>query len=170
MVQIFDESNEDELIFDLKSLVPSSITSTSIHFMKYQIQFHSNQKKLSLCILEEIIDAGKCIPRLPSGCLSSKQAISNQCRPQGIQSDRGIYISKIWKTHKRDHHWILKLDAPPYEIWYLLLSVHNQTNQCEIFYFTILHLVHNDFQLLHSTCLTGMKNEDWEKILYKTFT
>lgn len=84
----------------------------------------------------------------------------------GFQTDRGYIFLKYGKPTN-----VLtvddELDAPPYEIWfYNNLPVTSQTNVRFLFYNP--SLAHNDFQLLHSTCLGEKSNLRWEVELYKS--
>ena len=84
----------------------------------------------------------------------------------GFQSDRGHIFLKYGKPSN-----VLtvdtEVDAPPYEIWYYhqMLST-SQTNVRFLFYNR--SLAHNDFQLLHSTCLGERANLSWETELYRS--
>ncbi len=82
----------------------------------------------------------------------------------GFQSDRGHIFLKYGKPSN-----VIavdtEVDAPPYEIWYYnTMSVTRQTNVRFIFYNKSLS--HNDFHLLHSTCLSERSNPAWETVLY----
>lgn len=82
----------------------------------------------------------------------------------GFQSDRGHMFLKYGKPTN-----VLtidtELDAPPYEIWYYnYLPTTRQTNVRFIFYNPTLS--HNDFLLLHSTCMGERTNANWEAKLY----
>ena len=84
----------------------------------------------------------------------------------GFQSDRGHIFLKYGKPTN-----VLtidtELDAPPYEIWYYFqMPGTNQTNVRFLFYNP--SLVHNDFKLLHSTCLGERSYPAWETELYKS--
>lgn len=84
----------------------------------------------------------------------------------GFQSDRGHIFLKYGKPTN-----VLSIDsevdAPPYEIWYYNnMPLTNQTNVRFIFYNPSLS--HNDFKLLHSTCIGEKVNPAWEVELYKS--
>ncbi len=84
----------------------------------------------------------------------------------GFQTDRGYIFLKYGKPSN-----VLtidnEIDAPPYEIWYYnYLPTTSQTNVRFLFYNP--SLVHNDFHLLHSTCLGEKSNPAWEVELYKS--
>jgi GWxTD domain-containing protein len=84
----------------------------------------------------------------------------------GFQSDRGHIFLKYGKPSN-----VLtvetEVDAPPYEIWYYNnMAQTNQTNVRFLFYNA--SLAHNDFKLLHSTCLGERVNPSWEVELYKS--
>lgn len=84
----------------------------------------------------------------------------------GFQSDRGYIFLKYGKPSS-----VItvdtEVDAPPYEIWYYnYLSLSKQTNVRFLFYNP--SLAHNDFKLLHSTCLGEKINPAWETELYKS--
>lgn len=84
----------------------------------------------------------------------------------GFQSDRGHIFLKYGKPTN-----VLSIDtevdAPPYEIWYYNnMPMTNQTNVRFIFYNPSLS--HNDFKLLHSTCIGEKVNPAWEVELYKS--
>jgi len=84
----------------------------------------------------------------------------------GFQSDRGYIFLKYGKPSS-----VItvdtEVDAPPYEIWYYnYLSLSKQTNVRFLFYNP--SLAHNDFRLLHSTCLGEKINPAWETELYKS--
>jgi GWxTD domain-containing protein len=84
----------------------------------------------------------------------------------GFQSDRG----HIFLKHGKPSNVITvdtEVDAPPYEIWYYQQTyTTSQTNVRFLFYNP--SLAHNDFQLLHSTCLGERTNPAWERTLYKS--
>jgi GWxTD domain-containing protein len=84
----------------------------------------------------------------------------------GFQSDRG----HIFLKHGKPTNVITvdtEVDAPPYEIWYYnKTATTNQTNVRFLFFNP--SLAHNDFQLLHSTCLGERYNPSWERQLYKS--
>lgn len=82
----------------------------------------------------------------------------------GFQSDRGHIFLKYGKPSN-----VItvetELDAPPYEIWYYnSMPLTRQTNVRFLFFNKSLS--HNDFHLLHSTCLSERSNPAWETILY----
>jgi GWxTD domain-containing protein len=84
----------------------------------------------------------------------------------GFQTDRGYIFLKYGKPTN-----VLsvdnEMDAPPYEIWYYNnLAQTAQTNVRFLFYNP--SLVHNDFHLLHSTCIGERQNTAWEVELYKS--
>jgi GWxTD domain-containing protein len=84
----------------------------------------------------------------------------------GFQSDRGHIFLKYGKPSN-----IItvdtEVDAPPYEIWYYNnMPQTRQTNVRFLFYNPTL--AHNDFRLLHSTCLGEKVNPAWEVELYKS--
>lgn len=84
----------------------------------------------------------------------------------GVQSDRGHIFLKYGKPTN-----VItidtEVDAPPYEIWYYHnVPLTRQTNVRFLFYNP--SLVHNDFRLLHSTCLGERVNPAWETELYKS--
>jgi GWxTD domain-containing protein len=84
----------------------------------------------------------------------------------GVQSDRGHIFLKYGKPTN-----VItidtEVDAPPYEIWYYYnIPLTRQTNVRFLFYNP--SLVHNDFKLLHSTCLGERMNPAWETELYKS--
>ncbi len=84
----------------------------------------------------------------------------------GFQSDRGYIFLKYGKPTN-----VLtidnEMDAPPYEIWYYNnIPQTSQTNVRFLFYNP--SLAHNDFQLLHSTCIGERQNSAWEVELYKS--
>lgn len=97
------------------------------------------------------------------------QAVDRQFQTNagyGFQSDRGHIFLKYGKPTN-----VLtidtEVDAPPYEIWYYYhMAATNQTNVRFLFYNP--SLVHNDFRLLHSTCLGERSNPAWETELYKS--
>lgn len=83
----------------------------------------------------------------------------------GFQTDRGHLFLKYGKPNN-----VLTVedepDAFPYEIWYYnVLNVTRQTNVRFIFYNP--SLAHNDFQLLHATCVGERNNPAWEVELYR---
>ncbi len=82
----------------------------------------------------------------------------------GFQTDRG----HIFLKHGKPTNVVTvdtEVDAPPYEIWYYNQTpTTKQTNVRFIFYNP--SLAHNDFELLHSTCLGERLNLNWEKVLY----
>lgn len=84
----------------------------------------------------------------------------------GFQSDRGHIFLKYGKPSNVmtvDN----EVDAPPYEIWYYnQMPSTTQTNVRFLFYNPTL--AHNDFRLLHSTCLGERVNLAWETELYKS--
>lgn len=83
----------------------------------------------------------------------------------GFQSDRGHFFLKYGKP-SNVISVDTEVDAPPYEIWYYYnLSQTNQNNVRFLFYNPSLS--HNDYQLLHSTCLGEKSNPLWEIELYK---
>jgi GWxTD domain-containing protein len=83
---------------------------------------------------------------------------------KGFQTDRG----HIFLKHGKPSNVITvdtEIDAPPYEIWYYNQTQSTkQTNVRFLFYNP--SLAHNDFELLHSTCLGERSNPLWEKDLY----
>ncbi len=84
----------------------------------------------------------------------------------GFQSDRGhIFLKYGLPTNVITVD--TEVDAPPYEIWYYhRMPQTRQTNVRFLFYNPTL--VHNNFQLLHSTCLGEKINPAWEIELYKS--
>jgi GWxTD domain-containing protein len=82
----------------------------------------------------------------------------------GFQSDRGHIFLKYGKpTNVVTVE--TEVDAPPYEIWYYnTMPRTSQTNVRFLFYNK--SLAHNDFHLLHSTCLSERSNPAWETVLY----
>jgi GWxTD domain-containing protein len=84
----------------------------------------------------------------------------------GFQTDRGHMFLK----HGKPSNVIAvdtEIDAPPYEIWYYTQTLSTrQTNVRFLFYNP--SLAHNDYQLLHSTCLGERSNLAWERELYKS--
>jgi GWxTD domain-containing protein len=84
----------------------------------------------------------------------------------GFQSDRGHIFLKYGKP-SNVMTVDTEVDAPPYEIWYYNnMAQTRQTNVRFIFYNPTLS--HNDFRLLHSTCLGEKVNPAWEVELYKS--
>ena len=82
----------------------------------------------------------------------------------GFQSDRGHIFLKYGKP-TNVISVDTEVDAPPYEIWYYNTMLRtSQTNVRFLFYNK--SLAHNDFHLLHSTCLSERSNPAWETILY----
>ena len=84
----------------------------------------------------------------------------------GFQSDRGFIFLKYGKPTN-----VVSIDtepdAVPYEIWYYnYVSLSRQTNVRFLFYNP--SLAHNDFKLLHSTCIGEKVNPAWETELYKS--
>jgi GWxTD domain-containing protein len=84
----------------------------------------------------------------------------------GFQSDRGYIFLKYGKPTN-----VVTIDtetdAVPYEIWYYnYIAQSRQTNVRFLFYNP--SLVHNDFKLLHSTCIGEKVNPAWEVELYKS--
>ena len=156
---------EDQLNFDLKSLVPIIVNdkintlhevvkngslNTKRNFI-YTFWKDKENPKMSYEAYREVAEAVNTKFQTNAGL--------------GIQSDRGF----IFLKHGKPTNVITvdtEVDAPPYEIWYYYsLPTTKQTNVRFLFYNP--SLVHNDFQLLHSTCLGERKNDNWEKILYK---
>ena len=84
----------------------------------------------------------------------------------GFQTDRGHIFLKYGKPSE-----VVSVDnepdAVPYEIWYYhtLSGVTRQTNTRFLFYNP--SLAHNDYQLLHSTCIGERNNPAWEVELYR---
>lgn len=83
----------------------------------------------------------------------------------GFETDRGYIFLRYGKPNNK-----LSIDTEPdsypYEIWYYnYLKETNQTNVRFIFYNK--SLVHNDFSLLHSTCVGERQNPAWEVELYR---
>lgn len=84
----------------------------------------------------------------------------------GFQSDRGHIFLKYGKP-SNVISVDTEVDAPPYEIWYYNnLPQTRQTNVRFLFYNPTL--AHNDFRLLHSTCLGEKVFPAWEVELYKS--
>ncbi len=84
----------------------------------------------------------------------------------GFQSDRGFIFLKYGKPTN-----VVSIDtetdAVPYEIWYYnYITQSRQTNVRFLFYNP--SLAHNDFKLLHSTCIGEKVNPAWETELYKS--
>ncbi len=84
----------------------------------------------------------------------------------GFQTDRGHIFLKYGKPNN-----VIavdtELDAPPYEIWYYAyMPLSRQTNVRFLFYNP--SLAHNDYKLLHSTCLGERVYPAWETELYKS--
>ena len=83
----------------------------------------------------------------------------------GFETDRGYMFLRYGKPNN-----VLSVDAEPdsypYEIWYYnYLKETNQTNVRFIFYNKTL--VHNDYAILHSTCIGERQNPQWEVELYR---
>lgn len=83
----------------------------------------------------------------------------------GFETDRGYIFLRYGKPNN-----VLSVDTEPdsypYEIWYFnYLKETNQTNVRFIFYNKTL--VHNDYALLHSTCIRERQNPAWEIELYR---
>ncbi len=83
----------------------------------------------------------------------------------GFETDRGYMFLRYGKPNN-----ILSIDTEPdsypYEIWYYnFLKETNQTNVRFIFYNK--SLVHNDYDILHSTCIGERQNPAWEVELYR---
>ena len=83
----------------------------------------------------------------------------------GFETDRGYMFLRYGKPSN-----VLSIDTEPdsypYEIWYYnYLKETNQTNVRFIFYNK--SLVHNDFSLLHSTCIGERQFPAWEAELYR---
>ena len=84
----------------------------------------------------------------------------------GFQSDRGHIFLKYGKP-SNVMSVDTEVDAPPYEIWYY--NNMPQTQQTNVrFLFYNPSLSHNDFKLLHSTCIGERVNSAWETVLYKS--
>ncbi|MEE9440141.1 MAG: GWxTD domain-containing protein [Saprospiraceae bacterium] len=83
----------------------------------------------------------------------------------GFETDRGYIFLKYGKPSNAISI-DTEPDAPPYEIWqYSYIEETHQSNVRFIFYNP--SLVHNDFQLLHSTCYRELQNPAWEVELYR---
>lgn len=83
----------------------------------------------------------------------------------GFETDRGYIFLRYGKPNN-----ILSIDTEPdsypYEIWYYnYLKETNQTNVRFIFYNK--SLAHNDYSILHSTCIGERQNPAWEVELYR---
>ncbi len=83
----------------------------------------------------------------------------------GFETDRGYMFLRYGKPNN-----VLSIDTEPdsypYEIWYYnYLQETNQTNVRFIFYNK--SLVHNDYAILHSTCIGERQNPAWEVELYR---
>jgi len=83
----------------------------------------------------------------------------------GFETDRGYMFLRYGKPNN-----VLSVDTEPdsypYEIWYFnYLKETNQTNVRFIFYNKTL--VHNDYDILHSTCIGERQNPAWEVELYR---
>lgn len=83
----------------------------------------------------------------------------------GFETDRGYIFLRYGKPSN-----ILSVDTEPdsypYEIWYFnYMKETNQTNVRFIFYNK--SLVHNDYDILHSTCIGERQNPAWEVELYR---
>lgn len=82
----------------------------------------------------------------------------------GFQTDRGY----IFLKYGRPSEIITRESeptAPPYEIWYYdNIKQQNQRNVKFIFY--VPSLAHNDYELLHSTCIGEKNRQDWFYVLY----
>ncbi|MDF1698130.1 MAG: GWxTD domain-containing protein [Saprospiraceae bacterium] len=83
----------------------------------------------------------------------------------GFETDRGYMFLRYGKPSN-----VLSIDTEPdsypYEIWYYnYLKETNQTNVRFIFYNK--SLVHNDYSILHSTCIGERQNPAWEVELYR---
>jgi len=83
----------------------------------------------------------------------------------GFETDRGYMFLRYGKPNN-----ILSIDTEPdsypYEIWYYnYLNETNQTNVRFIFYNKTL--VHNNYDILHSTCVGERQNPAWEVELYR---
>ncbi len=81
----------------------------------------------------------------------------------GFESDRGFYFLKYGKPDQviiEEH----EPSAPPYEIW-IYNQIHTgETNVKFLFYNPSLS--HNDFEILHSTCNSDVRNPRWQLLLY----
>lgn len=81
----------------------------------------------------------------------------------GFENDRGYYFLKYGKPDQiivEDH----EPSAPPYEIWIYNLIQTGETNVKFLFYNPSLS--HNDFEILHSTCNSDIRNAQWQLLLY----
>ncbi len=83
----------------------------------------------------------------------------------GFETDRGYFYLKYGQPSQS----ITVTDdpsAPPYEMWvYDELKETNQNNVKFVFYNPSLS--HNDFILLHSTCIGQTSNAEWDVVLYQ---
>ncbi|MEZ4911545.1 MAG: GWxTD domain-containing protein [Saprospiraceae bacterium] len=158
-------STEDQLDFDLKSLVPI-ISTDKINTLHEVVKSNGLNAKRNFIYT---FWKDRENPKLAyESYRNVAEAVNTKFQTNaglGIQSDRGY----IFLKHGKPTNVITvdtEVDAPPYEIWYYYsLPTTKQTNVRFLFYNP--SLVHNDFHLLHSTCLGERKNENWEKILYK---
>jgi len=80
-------------------------------------------------------------------------------------------LELIYKRFKQKPTNVVSIDtepdAVPYEIWYY--NNMPQTQQTNVrFLFYNPSLSHNDFKLLHSTCIGERVNSAWETVLYKS--
>lgn len=85
----------------------------------------------------------------------------------GFETDRGrIYLGYGQPSQVIDMP--REPGAFPYQIWHYYGNVATRSNVKFVFYAP--DLVTNSYELIHSTAQNEIINEDWERIVYKTFT
>jgi len=84
---------------------------------------------------------------------------------KGYGTDRGrIYLK--YGTPDEVISQQSKPSAPPYEVWFYIRTLNNQSNVKFVFYNPTL--ANGDFELLHSTARGEIFNPQWKKRLYST--
>ncbi len=164
---VFKDVQSDALDYALKSLYPI-IDQEKRGLLKIVIESGNDEKKIAF--LNDFWSH-----KYPDSPLANYEKYMEIVRKidkkfnsnvgYGFETDRGYIFLKYGNPNK-----VLtidtEVDAPPYEIWYYhYLPDTRQTDVRFLFYNP--SLAHNDFHLLHSTCLGEVSNPAWEVELYR---
>ena len=162
------DMNEDELVYAIKAIAPI-LKEPKRSLKNYMIREAPVRTKKKF-LLDYWVEQNKLNPELAyEEYMKIARAIDKEFSSnvgEGFETDRG-YIFLRYGNPNNIISIDTEVDAPPYEIWYYdYIETTHQWNVRFIFYNP--SLVHNDFQLLHSTCRIEKQNPAWEVELYRS--
>lgn len=165
-MSMIDTLRIDDLIFDLKSLVPiiGSVQAYTVDQLVAAGKPRAMRRYLKRYWTRTYgADAAIQYGEYRSVALAVHDRFYNTVG-YGIETDRGY----IYLKYGKPNDMIVvedEPDAPPYQIWrYNYITGTQQSNVKFIFYNP--SLVTNDYYLLHSTCRGELQNPRWEVDLY----